>query len=91
MKVITHLHVVPRLRMRGIYPYTPSNSFMVWCFITQGTNLPKPLGVQNCYLIFSEKLFVCEIVICVTELSLNFRICKSVLTTKRRLVSWLSK
>lgn len=51
VKVITHLHVVPRFRMRGIYPYTPSNSFTV-CFITQGTNLPKSLGILNRYLIF---------------------------------------
>jgi hypothetical protein len=52
VKVITHLHVVLRLKMRGIYPHTPSNPLMVWCFITQGTNLPKPLGILNCYFFF---------------------------------------
>jgi hypothetical protein len=56
VKVIIHLHVVSRLRMRGIYPYTPSNSFMVWCFITQVANLRKPLGILSCYLIFFLKI-----------------------------------
>ena len=38
VKVITHQHVMPRLRMLGVYLYTPLNSFMAWCVITHGYN-----------------------------------------------------
>jgi hypothetical protein len=33
MKLSTHLHVVPRLRMHGAVPPLP-HIFMVWCLIT---------------------------------------------------------
>jgi len=36
MKLTTHLHLVPRLRMCGAIPLLPQCIFMAWCLISNG-------------------------------------------------------
>jgi len=38
-KLATHLHLLPRLRMRGAIPPLPQYVFMVWCLIKQDIRL----------------------------------------------------
>jgi len=51
MKLTTHLHLVPRSRMRGTKPPLPQYAFMAWCSVKKsaGATLSLP------YLLWKPK------------------------------------
>jgi len=40
-KLTTHLHLVPRSRMREVIPPSPQKTFMKWCLVKHMDNFQK--------------------------------------------------
>jgi len=48
VKLNTHLHLAPSLRMIGAIPPLPKYAFVAWCsFNSTGTNLPLPFYLRR--------------------------------------------
>jgi len=57
MKLISHLHIMPRLRMRGAVSLLPPDAFMA----QTGTNLPSYLHVYVlgvCFMFIYDVLYI---------------------------------
>jgi hypothetical protein len=94
VKMITHLHLVPKSRMRGAINPLPQYAFMAWCLVKKRTEttLPLPLSLNTKWIAYIcvNMWYVFVLYICINiPFHIYFKLLKLLNVSIRKLkVQW---